>query len=88
MIFEEVYSFNKPLLQNILTVKVYDKERLKSDELFGECHIDLHAPDMVDADDESQGPQEIQTHLSGKRAGKVLLRFSRKATPPKPTPGM
>ena len=84
VVFREIFSFNKQLLQNNLSVKVYDKEMVRSNELFGECQIDLHAPDMVEEDDERKDPQEFQTYLNGKRVGRVLLCFSRKATPPLP----
>ena len=39
-------NFNKQSLQNNLSVKVYDKGMVRSIELFGECQIDLHSPDM------------------------------------------
>jgi Ca2+-dependent lipid-binding protein len=84
VVFREIFSFNKQLLQNNLSVKVYDKEMVRSNELFGECQIDLHAPDMVEEDDERKDPQEFQTYLNGKKIGRVLLCFSRKATPPLP----
>ena len=77
-------NFNKQSLQNNLSVKVYDKGMVRSIELFGECQIDLHASDMVEEDVERKDPEEFQTYLNGKRVGRVLLCFSRKAMPPLP----
>eukprot|EP00277_Geminigera_cryophila_P010826 CAMPEP_0179451886 /NCGR_PEP_ID=MMETSP0799-20121207/35916_1 /TAXON_ID=46947 /ORGANISM="Geminigera cryophila, Strain CCMP2564" /LENGTH=129 /DNA_ID=CAMNT_0021247545 /DNA_START=25 /DNA_END=414 /DNA_ORIENTATION=- len=71
VVFDEKLSFNKQLQENILKVKVYDKDTL-SDDFLGERDVDLNLQDL---DGESDDPVPFDIVHKGKVVGKVYLKF-------------
>ena len=84
--FNEILFFNKNLLSRELRVAVMDKDTI-SDDAMGEATIDLHALQMVE-DHEDDQSRPFETKIKGKVAGRVFLKFSRKAVPERAWAGL
>jgi len=77
VVFDEVLTLNKHLMDAALRVSVFDKGTV-SDSLLGKCTVNVHRLDMAEESDEAV---VAEVTLKGQPSGKLRLLLSRRALP-------